>query len=235
MIGYIRCACGKGRVSTVVENLYGVQVMTAVLYVADGERAQRTERKLTWLSRKFQKNSISRIIVAPDFPYCERLRNFKMVDGLDFYRAVADVLAFGWLETHGFVVAQSCVSLAGTRLSPELEYTARRLCYYVRGICIEVPGVEAELFAAELQRDFGIPVMPRGIRSDLTIEFGSTEKGGQLRLWGEQPYLDGLQLCAEGIDLPKELRLPILSLLWEKGYLQRQKLQILVSKGEKSC
>ena len=209
--------------------------MTVDLYIPDRVRPKKVERRLAWIIRMFRRNSVSRVILPRDFPYRERLQCFKEVDVLELYRAVADVLALGWLKAHGLVAAQSCVTLAGTRLCPELEYTARHLCCDVRRICIEVPGGEAALFAAELQREFGVPVTPCGIPSDLTIEFGPTEKTGQLRLWGEQPYLDGLQLRAEGIELSEELQLPILTLLWEMGYLRRQQLQIFMSKTEKSC
>lgn len=235
MVGYIRCTHEKGQASVAVKNLYGVKLVCAVLYIPDRARPKAVERRLMGIVRVFQRSSVSRVILPKDFPYRERLRCFKEIDGLNFYRAVADVLALGWLEAHGLMAAQSCVTLAGTRLCPELEYTARHLCCDVRRICIEVPGGEAELFAAELQREFGVPVTPCGIPSDLTVEFGPTEKSGQLRLWGEQPYLDGLQLRAEGIELSEELQLPILTLLWEMGYLRRQQLQIFMSKTEKSC
>lgn len=228
MVGRIRIEREKGRQTpAVIEDLYGVRLLTATLWIPDGIRPKQVDRRLTGIIRTFRKNSVSRLIIPSDFPYRDRLQCFNEVDGNELYRAIADVLALRWLETHGFNPGRSCVALAGVRLCPELENTANRLCRYVWGICIEVPGLEAELFATELQRDFGIPVMPRGSQSDLTIEFGQTEKQGQLRLWGEQPNLDGLKLGAENVELPEELLVPILKLMWEQGKLRRQNLQVV--------
>lgn len=223
MTGRVIFSREKGRTPPRVERLCGLSVMTVTIHAPEGLRRGALERRLERAERALLGASVNRVIFPPDFPYGERFHRFRAVEPMELYRAVADVLALGWLELHGIEPRHARVTLAGTRLSPELEYAARRLCSAVRGICIDVPGEEGALFAALLQQACGVPVTPRGTPTDLTVEFAPTGRG-QLRLWGERAWLDDLRLEAKGVDPPVELAECVLTLLWENGKLPRNRL-----------
>lgn len=224
MVGRIRYLREKGRGSGEPEYLCGLTVLTLTLYEPSGLSPGRLERRLERLERTFRKAGVSRVILPDGFPYAGRLHGLHPVTPLTFYRAVADLLAVEWLRLHGISPEQGRVALAGNRLCPELEEAARRLCRRVRRVCIQVPGEEGEVFALLLQREWGLPVMPAGEPADVTLSFGGT--GGDLRLWGEAPDLGGLELRAEGLDLPDEPVPQLMALLWERGSLRREDIRV---------
>ena len=225
MTGRVIFSREKGRTPPRVERLCGLSVMAVTIHAPEGLRRRVLEHRLERAERVLLGASVNRVIFPPDFPYGERFHRFRTVEPMELYRAVADVLTLGWLELHGIEPRYARVTLAGTRLSPELEYAARRLCSAVRGICIDVPGEEGAFFAARLQQTCGVPVTPRGTPSDLRVEFAPTG-GGELRLWGERAWLDGLCLRAEGVEPPPELAECVLTLLWEQGKLPRHRLRV---------
>lgn len=226
MTGRVKLSREKGRTPPRVEVLCGLPLMTVTLHTAEDVRPGTQKRRLSRMEQTLRRASVRRVIFPADFPYREQFRHFKAVEPLEFYRAVADVLALGWLEVHGIDACRGRVALAGTRLSPDMEYAARRLCRMVKSIRIDVPGEEGALFAAELQQNCGVPVLPAGAVVDLTVEFSPTGGNGQLRLWGEQPFFDGLRLTAEGVEPPDELAESMLTLLWEQGKIRREQLRV---------
>ena len=229
MTGYLEISRERGRVSSSVSEEYGIPILTVRLCLPEGIRARTLKQRLNRAEQILRKANVHRVIFPPRFPYRECFRAFKAVEPLEFYRSAADVLVLGWLECHGVDRMQGRVALSGARLSPDLEYTARRLCPEVRGICIDVPGEEGAWFAAELQRTYGAPAVPKGMSADLTVEF-SPVGTGRLWLWGEEPYLDGLRLTAGGVKPPAEIADAVLTLLWEQGKLRREQLRVICEK-----
>lgn len=225
MVGRIRYIQGKGRLKAEQECICGVTLLTASLYEPPKQAPKKLERRLEKLEDTFRRAGVSRVILPCGFPYRERLLGLKPVEPLTLYRAVADLLALAWLRSYGISPEQGRVALAGHRLCPELEETARRLCRRVRKVRIDVPGEEGALFARLLQWECGVPVMPPGEPVHMTVSFGGA--AGDLRLWGEDPCLSGLRLTAEGLSVPEELEAPLLALLWEQGSLPREKIRVL--------
>ena len=229
MTGYLVVSEERGRGSACVKQLCGLPILEVKICVPKDIRPHVLKRKLNRAVQILRRAEVLRVIFPPSFPYREYFGDFKAVEPLEFYRSAADVLILGWLEHHGVDRTRGRVALSGSRLSPDLEYTARRLCPAVRGVRIDVPGEEEAWFAAELQRVYGVPVVPRGMPVDLIAEF-SPMGTGQLRLWGEEPYLDGLRLTAEGVEPPAEIADAVLTLLWEQGKIRRDQLRVICDK-----
>ena len=148
------------------------------------------------------------------------------MDALPFYRAVADLLALGALETAGLRPEQASVALSGPRLCPELRAAAERLYPQVRGLVINVPG-EGAAYAAWLHRRYGLPVCPPE-RADVTVAFGpgGVHRGVALDLYEEGRNLAGMTVTAPELALPGECEEQLLAALWEQGGLKREKLRV---------
>ena len=224
MVGRIKYLREKGRGSGEIESLCGLTILNLTLYEPPGLPPKRLARRLERLERTFRKAGVSRVMLSEGFPHAKRLRGLRPVSPLNFYRAIADLLAVEWLELHGISPEQGRVALAGNRLCPELEETARRLCSRVRAVRIDVPGEEGELFARLLQREWGLPVTPPGKSVDVTLSFGGG--AGELSLWGDEPDLGGLTLWAEGLDLSAGWEEQLMALLWERGSLRREDIRV---------
>lgn len=227
MVGRIRYLREKGRENGKIESFCGLTILSLTLYQPPNLSARRLERRLERLTRTFHKAGVSRVILPLDFPHAAHLHGLHPVQPLTFYRAMADLLVLERLRLNGISPERGRVALAGGRLCPELEETARRLCRRVREVRIDVPGEEGETFARLLQREWGLPVMPRTVPADLTLSFGPI--GGDLCLWGEDPDLGGMQLWAEGFDLPCDIAPQLMALLWERGSLRREEIRVLNS------
>lgn len=237
MVGWIKCTAGKGRESAAAEQICGIDMLIVTFPTKEIMRPTALVRQLNRVEKLFQRAGVNRVIFSADFPYRDKLRQVKEVDSNEFYRAVADVLVVGWMEFYGIAKKDRRVALAGPRVCPEMERAAQNLCRRIRKVCIEVPGEEGAALAAKLQKTCGIPVMPRGVPVDLTVEFGPAQSNGQMRLWGDQPSLDGFELLADGVELPDEVSQPMMALLWERGRLRREQLHFVKKKEkyEKRC
>lgn len=225
-MGRVKFLREKGRSNTEIQRLHGLTFLTVAFYEREGLSPRAVERRLRQLERTFQRGGVSRVILPPEFPYACRLRAIKPVDTLGFYRGAADLLVLGLLEKRQINPAVARVALTGPRLCPELKEAARHLYRNVRELRIDVPGEDGALFSQLLQRNWGIPVIPRTMPVDVTVSFGPSEKRADLSLWGELPDLGGQRLTAAGLDLPAELEQPVLALLWEQGRVKREQLQV---------
>ena len=139
------------------------------------------------------------------------------------WRGAADVLALGALDAEGIPRRRGRVALAASRLCPELEYAAERLCPLVRGLLIDAPG--GEDYARYLQAKFGLPVTPPAAGADVTVAFGPNggRWGRRLELHGTAD-LGGLTAAVEGVELPEDCWDQVLALLWEQGAVKPEKL-----------
>ena len=224
MVGRIIYRCEKGRERSFRENLFGLPVLNLFLFDLPGSSKKRLERRLEKIELTCYKERVKRVLLPERFPYTQRLSWLQPVSTVTFYRAVADVLVIKLLERKGISPPQSRVALSAPRACPELLHTARSLCRSVREIRIDIPGEEGERVAQELQRQFGVPVVPPDVPADVTLSFGG--ETGDLQLWEEKANLSGLRLRAHGMDIPDEVEQQVLALLWERGRLKRDELWV---------
>lgn len=225
MVGRLVLARERGRSRLEEDRLGPLAAVRAVVYEPEGLSPRRLRRRLRRAERMLARAGAGRVILDGDFPYRDRLTLLRPVDPLPFWRGCADVLALGALELEGVAPDRGRVALSAPRLCPELERTARRLCPRVRGLLIDAPG--GEDYARYLQAKFGLPVTPPAAGADMTVAFGP--EGGR---WGrrvelyEGGTLNGLELRAEGVDLPEECAGQVLALLWERGEVGREELRV---------
>lgn len=221
MTGLLRCVPEKGRLRPEQICAAGVPLLAAVLYEPPGLSRRRLERRLNRLEQTMLAAGIGRVITAPEFPYTSRLKRLKQVDPTAFLRALADVIALRWLDVYKIPPVQARVTLTGPRLSPELRECGERLSCRVQALRINVPG-EGERFAQALRARWGIPVVPPGAPTDLTLAF-APNVDADLHL-AFPADLGGLHLTDRSRALPPGLELPLLTLLWERGELKRDDL-----------
>lgn len=225
MVGRLVLARERGRSRLEEDRLGPLAAVRTVVYEPEGLSPRRLRRRLRRAERMLARAGAGRVILDGDFPYRDRLTLLRPVDPLPFWRGCADVLALGALELEGVAPDRGRVALSAPRLCPELERTAQRLCPRVRGLLIDAPG--GEDYARYLQAKFGLPVTPPAAGADMTVAFGP--EGGR---WGrrvelyEGGTLNGLELRAEGVDLPEECAGQVLALLWERGEVGREELRV---------
>ena len=225
MVGRLVLARERGRSRLEEDRLGPLAAVRAVVYEPEGLSPRRLRRRLRRAERMLARAGAGRGGLDGDFPYRDRLALLRPVDPLPFWRGCADVLALGALELEGVAPDRGRVALSSPRLCPELERTAQRLCPRVRGLLIDAPG--GEDYARYLQAKFGLPVTPPAAGADMTVAFGP--EGGR---WGrrvelyEGGSLNGLELRAEGVDLPEECADQVLALLWERGEVGREELRV---------
>lgn len=224
MVGRIRYARGKGPGEVAEEDIGPLTVITATLWEPEGLGERRLKKRLYRLEKTLYRQGVGRVILPEGFPHTQRLELLRPVNVLPFYRGIADVLAMAWLEQCGIAVRQGRVALAASRLCPELCCAAERLCPQVRQLVIRVPE-GGEDYARLLHSRYGLPVTPGSASADITLAFGPEERNGEptLSLYGEGP---AIKLSVEGIDLPEDCAVPLLALLWERGYLVQKRLNI---------
>ena len=175
--------------------------------------------------RDWVRAGVGRVLLGRDFPWGDRLRRLRPVDPVLLWRGAADVLALGALDAAGVPRRRGRVALSAPRLCAELEAAAERLCPQVRGLLIDAPG--GEEYARYLQAKFGLPVTPPSAGADVTAAFGP--EGGR---WGrcvelyEGGTLNGLELRAKGVELPPDCAGQVLALLWERGEVRREELNV---------
>lgn len=227
MIGRLVLAREKGRFRLERELLGPLGVLRAVVYEPDGLAPWRLRRRLGRAERALIRAGAGRVILGRDFPYGDRLGLLRPVDPLPMLRACADVLALGALEAEKIDPHRGRVALSAPRLCPELEGAAERLCSRVRGLLIDAP--EGEDYARYLQAKFGLPVTPPAAGAHVTVALGpgGGRWGGCVELY-KGGSLNGLELRAEGVELPPDCGEQVLALLWERGEVGRGELRVSV-------
>ena len=225
MLGRVAWDSRPGRTELGLERLGGMTLARATVHVPPGLGRFRFRARLRRARRFFEQNGVRRLIL-PESGENSWFSGFGRVDALPFYRAVADLLALGALETAGLRPEQASVALSGPRLCPELRAAAERLYPQVRGLVINVPG-EGAAYAAWLHRRYGLPVCPPE-RADVTVAFGpgGVHRGVALDLYEEGRNLAGMTVTAPELALPGECEEQLLAALWEQGGLKREKLRV---------
>ncbi len=223
MVGRLVLAGGKGRFRLVEDRLGPLEAVRAAVYAPEGLAPWRLWRRLRRAERALVQAGAGRVVLPRGFPYGDRLRLLRPVDPLSMWRGAADVLALGALDAEGIPRRRGRVALAASRLCPELEYAAERLCPLVRGLLIDAPG--GEDYARYLQAKFGLPVTPPAAGADVTVAFGPNggRWGRRLELHGTAD-LGGLTAAVEGVELPEDCWDQVLALLWEQGAVKPEKL-----------
>lgn len=224
MTGLLDYAPERGKLRPEQIRMAGIPLLAATLYELPGLSGRRLERRLDRLERTMLNAGAGRVVTAPGFPYAGRLKRLKPLDPTAFLQALADALALGWLEVHEIPPERARVTLAGPRLSPALRECGERLSGRVQALQIAVPG-EGERFAGMLRSRWGMPVVPLGAQTDLTIAFGPDTRAN-LQLT-DPTGLGGLCLKSRSHVLPPGLEVPFLTLLWERGELKRDDLLLL--------
>ena len=223
MVGELVCRRERGRGKLERTALGPLAAVRWTVYAPEGLAHWRLERRLGRAERKLCGAGAGRVVLPRGFPYGDRLRLLRPVDPLSMWRGAADVLALGALDAEGIPRRRGRVALAASRLCPELEYAAERLCPLVRGLLIDAPG--GEDYARYLQAKFGLPVTPPAAGADVTVAFGPTggRWGRRLELHGTAD-LGGLTAAVEGVELPEDCWDQVLALLWEQGAVKPEKL-----------
>ena len=223
MVGELVCRRERGRGKLERTALGPLAAVRWTVYAPEGLAHWRLERRLGRAERKLCGAGGGRVVLPRGFPYGDRLRLLRPVDPLSMWRGAADVLALGALDAEGIPRRRGRVALAASRLCPELEYAAERLCPLVRGLLIDAPG--GEDYARYLQAKFGLPVTPPAAGADVTVAFGPNggRWGRRLELHGTAD-LGGLTAAVEGVELPEDCWDQVLALLWEQGAVKPEKL-----------
>ena len=225
MVGQLSLAREKGRFRVEEAWLGPLGVLRATVFEPEGLAPWRLRRRLRRAERALVRAGVGRVVLGSEFPYGDRLTLLRPVDVLPLRRGCADVLALGALEAEGVDGRRGRVALSAPRLCPELEAAAERLCPQVRGLLIDAP--EGEGYARYLQAKFGLPVTPPAAGAHVTVAFGPD--GGR---WGrcvelyEGGTLNGLELRAEGVELPADCAEQALAVLWERGEVRREELSV---------
>lgn len=227
VVGRIRYVREKGREEVTVDDIGPLTVMTVTLWEPEGLGERRLKKRLYKLEKTLCRQGIGRVVLPEGFPYTQRLELLRPVNVLPFYRGIADTLALVWLEQRGIAPRQGRVVLAASRLCPELCCTAERLCPQVRQLVIRVPE-GGEDYARLLHDRYGLPVTPGFVCGNVALAFGPVEGNREpvLDLYGAGPEVS---LSVKGLDLPEDCAVPLLALLWERGYLSRERLNITFS------
>lgn len=230
LLGKLEYVRGPGKAELVPWEAGPLTLGQVTLYEPEGLSRWSLGRRLRKLERLLRRAGVGRVLVPPDFPYPEWAGQWRGVDPLPFYRAIADMLALAGLESRGLDPRRASVCLSAPRLNREVQETAERLCPVVRGLSIDVPGDGAD-YAAWLHRQYGVPIR-NAAGADVTAAFGPETRGGGLvlRLCEEQLELGGLTVTAPGLELPEGCEAQLLCLLWERGGLERERL-VIQSRG----
>lgn len=225
MIGQLKLdSWGRGEVRR--EELYGLRVLRAW---ADPE-GWWGDRRLRKAGRSLRKGGAIRVLAPAGFARWELLEQAGLIpmDPCPFLRAQGAPLALGCLERQGVAPDRATVALVGGRADRDMARVAAELCPKVRRLVISAPRGGREL-AEWLRREFGIPVLPEQAPGEVAVRFGPGEGERQepaLALYGPEPELGGLTLCAPCLSESDQTDLPVLAALWEGGRLSREGLKI---------
>ena len=234
MIGVLELTEGKGRRPAVAQEwLLGLRCVRAAVPIPARMGEGRVRRRVEKGARALELAGARRVLTRPDFPYWEELRKngLRPVEVEGFCQALAASLALAELGRRQIPPTRAAVTLSGPRVSRALLRAAEVLCPQVRCLTVDVPG-EGERVASWLWKEYGAAVFSGGDgrRAHVALCFGPGEARGEtvFSLYGPAPDLAGFAPVlpeearpAGGLD-----RLPLLSLLWEAGWLDAEKIQL---------
>ena len=217
----------RGRGSVTAGRLYGLPVF----YAAVDPESFWAERRLKKAGRALRQEGVVRLLVPGTFERWSFLGalGLRPVETEGFVKAQSARLAVESLERRGVAPDRATVALRAKRVDRTLRQTAAELCPKVRNLVVDVPRGGGEL-AKWLRWEFGIPVLPSSEAGQVGLCFHPDSGGGdevELGLYGTEPKLEGLALCAPELRAEDSENLPLLSALWEGGKLRPEDIKIL--------
>ena len=223
MIGRLEFVPG-GRGSGEVTQLYGLPLLLA----RTNPEGRFGEYRLRRAGRQLRRGGVLRTILPAGFEDEALLVRFglRRIDPAPLLRFSAPDLAVEALRGRNTDPARAAVALAGGGIG-EMFRCAAALCPRVRRIVVDAPG--GEELALCLREQFGIPVLPPEHPAELELRFSppKRERGEPcLELFGHCPALDGLKLTAPALREEDRGALDVLTLLWERGKLDRSGIKI---------
>jgi hypothetical protein len=225
MLGIVQWERSKGRRAPEQAVFGPLEAIVVTLSAPPGLPDWRLRRRVRRLAGTLSRLGVRRLIAPEDLPHPELLSGFDWVDPVPFYRGMADALALGCIMCKGKEPVRETVALTGPRLCPELMAAAERLCPQVRGVSIQVPGEGAD-YAGWLHRRYGLPVTPpEGAAVTAAFGPGGDRWGLELPLYEGGGLPEGMELWLEGLELPQWCAPELLTVLWERGALPRERLR----------
>ena len=207
--------------------VYGLPVLRAA---ADPEGAFAPLR-LRRAGRILRRGGVRRVLTPDGFSHWSTLSALGLapVSPEPLLRFKAADLALTALERMDLDPERAAVALRGERVDRDMTRAALILCPRVRRLIISARSGGDEL-ALMLRREYGVPVLPPEEAGTLSLRFSprcrAPEQG--LELWGQEPELGGLALCAPALLEEDRRALPLLTALWQGGFLREEQVKILV-------
>lgn len=210
MLARVELVGGTGRTELMWEEMGGVPCLCARM-------GRRGKGELRRAAKAFRAAAVRRVIL-PEGMEGGVPEPWLRGDPDTFYRDVADLIALGWLAERRIPLCGAVVRLTGPRLAPEVKGAAVRLCRWVRGVSVDIPG-EGDGFARWLHREYGVAVVRGG---DVTLSFGGDGEG--IDLTGRRPL--PVELSAPALSLPGGYRDRLLAALWQCGGVRREQIRV---------
>lgn len=226
MIGRLRFS-HRGKGSASPGHLYGM----SILYTEIDPQGFWAGHQLKKAGRNLRQCGVVRLLTPKEFEDWAALTAYGLrpVETAPFVRTQATSLAIESLVCRGLAPDRATVALRGQRADRDVKRTAIELCPKVRNLVVDVPRGGQEL-ANWLRWEFGIPILPQGERGEVAIQFHG-DSGSQdevsLKLYGPQPQLAGLVLCAPELCQEDREDLGVMAALWEGGRLGQEDIKIL--------
>lgn len=206
-------------------DLYGLLILTAR---ADPDGIFGT-RRLRRAGKTLRRGGVIRTLLPQTFSQWGMLEKLGLRSVVPdaFLRAQAPRLAEEALRGRDVDPKRATVALSGQRADGAMLRSAMELCTKVRRLVITAP--EGERLAKRLREEFGLPVLPADHPAQLELRFQSGgRKQGEpyLELFGRTPALDSLRLSAPTLEEKDREALDVLSVLWECGKLDGDRIKI---------
>lgn len=233
MIGILELTEERGRRPVLTqERLLGLRCVRAAVPVPQRMGEARARRRVEKGARVLERAGARRVLTRTGFPYWDELRQngLRPVEVEGFCQALAAPLALAALRRREIPPTRAAVTLSGPSMSRALLQAAETLCPQVRYLSVDVPG-EGERLARWLWKEYGAAVLCSGAgqKADVALCFGPGEARGEtvFSLYGPAPDLAGFFPVPPEAPPEEELDpLPLLSLLWEEGRLNAEKIKI---------
>ena len=223
-MGMVRYTREPGRCDFAREEYGGVSFLCGTLYVPGGLPERKISRRIRKLERGFLRNGVSCVLLPEGFPYGSGV-SLRRPDELAFWHGIAHRVVLSWLESRGIAPGRACVCLRDVHLSGALRGTAQKLINSVRLLQIDVPGGAGEAYAAQLRREYGLPVLPPGERAGLTVSFCHDDQA-QLVFSADAVCCGGLRISVPDLAFPEGFERCMPAALWQLGRLKPEDVRI---------
>lgn len=224
MLGQIKLEEG-GWGSTRRTDLYGLTILRTHIDPEgwmSGVRLRRGGKNLHFAG-------VRRVLLPLELEESPILKRFQLapLDPSPLVRACGAELALTLLRYWGSEESKAPVALRASRADRDMAQTAALLCSRVRHVIIDAPQGGNEL-AYRLRREFGLPILPPEEEGALALRFdrAAPTRERALELYGLHPNLGGLRICAPELLQEDREDLQVLTALWQRGKLPRERLNI---------